>query len=237
MRIAVTALIVSTMVGLAANGAEPISRYASPVKDIHVKSTVESRDMDVLKGISTEFAQSYRFSSSEFFYKEPSMLKLISKAGVLNVTYTINGNQKSVKAGWVHKDIDITHTPGQRQSATTVGLLTPSWLALMDVTSKGTAKLDGRDALIYVAHYKEEPKLTYYHFYVDPARKMILRQESYNGERQLKMSFRFSEPVLRRGIWVPTKTEVFNAEGKLGAVTRMQILGVNVGLADSVFAL
>ena len=230
-------MILAVILSAGAFASEPLQKYASPIKDIHVKSSVERRDMDALKKISNEFAQSYRFAGSEMYYKEPGKLKIISKAGLLDVSYVINGNTKVVRAIGIHKTIDITHSPGQLQGAFVVGLLTPSWLDLMNITSKGSAKIDGRNTLVYEAHFIEEPRGAYYKFFVDPARKYVVRQEQFYGEGRLKMTTRFLNPVNQKGFWLPTKTEVLNAEGKLGAVTKMQILGINTGLPDSLFAL
>lgn len=231
------ALILGVMLGAGAFASEPLEKFASPIMDLHVKSSVESRDMEALKKISNEFAQSYRFAGSEMYYKEPGKLKIISKAGFLDVSYVINGNTKGYKAVGIHKSIDITHSPGQRQGASAVGLLTPSFLDTMNISSKGSAKIDGREALVYEAHYKEEPGGAYYKFFVDPSRKYVVRQEQYHGDGRPKMTTRFLNPVNQKGIWLPTRTEVLNGEGKRGAVTKMQILGINTGLSDSLFAL
>ena len=231
------AIVLAVILSAGAFASQPLEKYASSIKDIHVKSSVESRNLDALKKISNEFAQSYRFAGSEMYYKEPGKLKIISKAGLLDVSYIINGNTKVLQAVGIHKTIDITHSPGQRQGASAVGLLTLSFLDAMNISSKGSTKIDGHEALVYEAHYKEEPGGAYYKFFVDPARKYTVRQEQYHGDGRPKMTTRFLNPVNQKGIWVPTKTEVLNGEGTPGAVTKMQIVGINTGLPDSLFAL
>jgi outer membrane murein-binding lipoprotein Lpp len=232
LAIAGAALLIS-----GAMAGEPISKYASTVADIHVKTSVLSRNMDALRQISNEFAQSYRFAASEVFYKEPNKLKLVSRAGLIDVTYKINGNTKTVKAGLIHKTIDITHSPGQRQGAMSVGLLTPSWLSLVNSVAKGNAKVNGQTTVKFEAHYIEEPRGTYYTFFIDPVRKYIVRQEQYHGDGKLKMTIHFSDPVKINGVWVPTKTVVVNAQGQQGAETRISIVSVNSGLSDKQFEL
>lgn len=221
----------------AAYSADPITKYASPVADLHVKSSVESRNMDALKVISTEFAQAYRVAGSDIYYKEPGKLKVVSRAGLIDVTYKINGNSKTVQAGLLHRTIDITHSPGQRQGAMSVGLLTPSWLSLVNSSSQGVAKVDGQKLVVFESHYIEEPGGTYYKFFIDPVRKYIARQEQYHGDGKLKMSIRFAAPVKVNGVWVPTRTIVTNGQGQQGAVTRLSVVSVNTGLADREFAL
>lgn len=231
------ALIALAAVVVGSRAAVPITKFASPVMDFHVRTAVEARDMDALKVISPEFAQSYRFSGSEIYYKEPGKLKVVSKAGLIDVTYKINGNSKAVQAGLIHKTIDITHSPGQRQGAMSVGLLTPSWLSLVSATLSGTSKVDGISTVVFEAHYNEEPGGTYYKFYIDPARKFTCRQEQFHGDGKLKLTTRFLEPVKINGVWIPTKTIVSNAAGKQGAVTKLNVISVNSGLSDKDFEL
>ena len=43
------------------------------------------------------------------------------------------------------------------------------------------------------------------------------------------------EPTRIAGVWVPTRTEVYNASGRLAAVTRYTSVKVNTGLSESLF--
>ena len=224
-------------VPLMARAERPLVEYSSPLKDITLKSSVVKRDMDLLKKISPEFAQSYRVANSTMWYKEPNKLLLISKAGLLNVVYKINGNTKTLKAGFFTKRWDVTHTPAERQTALTVGLITPAWVDLVDVTYKGKQKVDGRDVEVYQAKYREGNPLTFYRLYVDPQRKVLLRLDQCWPGGNLKVAYRFLDPASTKGVWVPTRIEVLTPEGKQGALTKIYEVKVNTGLSDDLFAL
>lgn len=220
-----------------ATAARPLLDYASPVKDLSLTSTVQERDMDALRKISNEFAQSYRFASSTMYLKEPDKFRVDSKAGLIHVRYVINGNAKILRAGVINKRWDITHEPGQRQGGLTVGLLTASFVRLVDSTPKGTQTVSGRKADVFDTHFKGKGRASWYRLFMDPDQQYILRVEQYKADNSLKDTIVFSEPKRVNGVWVPTRTKVFNPQGQLGAVTKMENIKVNTGLADSIFAL
>ncbi len=214
-----------------------LSECVSPIRDIRVESKIVSRDMDALKKISTEFAQSYRFATSTFSYKEPNKLRVDSKAGVVNVRYVINGNSKVVKAGVINKRTDISKNPGQRQTPLTVGLVVPAWVSLLDSDYQGERTIHGTKTSVFEVRHKLEPKGSYYKLYMDASRKYVVRSETYHGSGRLKVTMDFQEPKQFDGIWVPTRAKVHNPQGELGAVTNLTNIRVNTGLADSLFAL
>jgi len=231
------ALLLAAAATAASAGAQSLMDYAAPVRDIALKSVVVERDMAALKKISNEFAQSYRFASSQLYMKEPDKFRVDSKAGLVGVKYVINGNAKVLKAGVINKRWDITNEPGQRQGGLTIGVLTPSFVHLVNATAKGEQTVSGRKALVFDTHFKGKGKASWYRLFVDPEKHYILRFEQYKPDNSLKDTIVFSEPTRVNGIWVPTRTKVFNAQGQQGAVTRMENIRVNAGLSDSLFAL
>ncbi|HEY3268615.1 MAG TPA: outer membrane lipoprotein-sorting protein [Armatimonadota bacterium] len=237
MRFKAVTVLALALTPVLARAAKPLMDYASPVRDITLKSNIVKRDMDLLKTISTEFAQSYRVAASELWYKEPNKLLLISKAGLMDVVYKINGNAKTVKAGFLNKRWDVTHAPGQRQTALTVGLMTPAWVDLVNATYYGAAKVDGRPAVIYDARFKESDPRTWYRLYIDSERKIVLKQEQRIRDGSLKVTLHYMDPVRRNGVWAPTQIEVVTPDGKQGALTKMDGIRINTGLSDDLFKL
>lgn len=217
--------------------ARPVAEYASPVRDVTLTSAVVQRNMDALKKISNEFAQSYRFASSTMYLKEPDKFRVDSKAGVISVKYVINGNAKVLKAGVINKRWDIAKEPGQRQGGLTIGLLTPSFLDLVDATSIGERTVSGRKAEAFDMRFKGKSGGSWYRLFLHPSDRYVLRMEQYKGDNSLKDTIVFSEPKKINGVWIPTQTKVFNPQGELGATTKMENIRVNTGLADSLFAL
>lgn len=231
------AIVLAAMAATASAQSVTLTDYASPVRDIKADSKVVSRNMDALKKISGEFAQSYRFATSTFYYKEPNKMRLDSKAGVVSVRYVINGNAKTVKAGAINKRTDITNDPGKRQTALTVGLVTPAWINLLNATYKGDRTINGVKTAVFEARHKQEPKGSYRILYMDPAKKYVVRAEGFYGNGKPKMTTDFLDPKQFNGVWVPTRTKVYNPQGELGAVTDLLNIRVNSGLADSLFVL
>ncbi len=215
----------------------PFSSVLSPLRDITAETKVVSRDMDALKKISAEFAQSYRFATSTAYYKEPGKFRVDSKAGAVTVRYVINGNTKTFKAGVINRKKDISKDPGQRQGAITLGLLTPDWARMVDAKYVGDKTIGGVKTAVYEARYKAEPKGGHYVLAMHPTLKYIVRYERYYSDGRLKNAMEFMEPKKFGDTWVPTRVKVYNAQGDLGAVTQMQNIKVNSGLADSLFAL
>lgn len=229
------ALALSAALGIGTRAQTPFSATNSPVKDITVTTKVAWKDMSVLKEISTEFAQGYRFASSTTYYKEPGKFRVDSKAGAVNVRYIINGNTKTLKAGAINKRWDISKKPGQLQGAPTVGLVTPDWTRLLTTRYLGEATINGVKTVSYEARLSAEPKGSYSVLYMDPERNYIVRNERHFGDGKIKNVFDHLEPKRVSGVWVPTKTKVYDGRGRLGAITEVTDLKVNTGLAESLF--
>lgn len=214
-----------------------IQNATTPVRDIVVQSQVVSRDMDVLKKISTEFAQSYRFANSTLYYKEPNLMRLESKAGAVTVVYIINGDKKRLNAGLIRKTWNVAKEPRQRQSVLAIGLLAPSYLNLFTVTPAGNETVAGVKADVYTLRYKVEPQGSYLKLSVDPEKRVVVRHRQFMKNDQLKYEIRFLKPKPFGGIWVPTQSEVYNGEGQKGATTQITSVKVNAGIASSQFQL
>jgi outer membrane lipoprotein-sorting protein len=230
-------LAAANVAGLAAHAAVTLEEYATPIKDVTCQSVIVSRDMDALKKISNEFAQSYRFAESTMYYKEPHKFRVDSKAGIVGVKYVINGNRKVLKAGVINKRWDISKDPGQRQSAITIGLVTAGWAGLLDNSYLGDKTINGTRTVLFESHFKGQPTGSYYKLYIDPERRYVVRSEQFHGDGKLKVSMNFLNPKKVNGHWVPTQTKVYNPQGQLGAVTELRNVRVNSGLDDDLFAL
>jgi outer membrane lipoprotein-sorting protein len=142
-----------------------------------------------------------------------------------------------VRAGVINKRWDITGEPGQRQGGLTVGLLTPAWVNLVNVTPKGARTISGHKAIVFDTHFKGKKWASWFRLSMDPQKRYIVRLENFSGNGDLKYTVVFSEPVRVNGAWIPTRSKVFNAQGEQGAITKMDNIKVNAGLADSLFSL
>jgi hypothetical protein len=88
---------------------------------------------------------------------------------------------------------------------------------------------------VFELWFTDEPNSRHHFVWMDPEKRIILRRDVHHRSGGLKMRFLLKEPKKVAGVWVPTRVEVLNAEGRLGAVTRYTSVKVNTGLSESLF--
>jgi outer membrane lipoprotein-sorting protein len=221
-----------------AMAAPDLRSLVSPIKDFSSTVTATQVNTDELVKISDDYARAYKIKTNHVYYKSPGHIKVDSSIGPLKIVYVINGNKKSVKYGFIKKDIDVTDKPGQKQSLLDFGILTAdqladyTWKFVREETVKG-APLDVFE--LRFKNIKEDPSRRL--IWVDPVHKVVVRRQTYHQFRDnvLKHDMRF-EGLKRVGkVWVPTIIKVYNADGKLGATSKQSNIKINKGLSLSLF--
>jgi hypothetical protein len=235
---AVAALLAVSLAG-SARAEEALGKYAQPaLRDFAATATLVQKNDAELRKIDNSFVQAYRFKESLIQYKEPMKLRIDSKAGLLSVRYVINGKRKATQVPGlrINKVKDITGRPGEEQGMLDSGIITPGFLA-DGVASRflGQQTLDGRKVPAFEFWYTDEPNSRHHFVWMDPAKRFILRHDVHHRSGGLKMRFIFQQPTRVAGIWVPTRVGVYNAENRLGAITRYGSIKVNTGLSESLF--
>jgi hypothetical protein len=222
-----------------AQAEEALQSYAQPaLHDFTATAEIVQKNDDELRKIDTNFAQGYRFHQSTIQYKEPLKLRVDSKAGLFSVRYVINGKRKATQVPGlgINKVKDITGRPGEEQGMLDSGIMTPGFLA-DSVASRfiGKEKMDGQTVPNFEFWYTDEKHSRHHTVWIDPVKRFILRHDVYNRSGTLKMRYLLKQPVEVAGVWVPTRVEVYNASGRLAAVTRYTSVKVNTGLSESLF--
>jgi hypothetical protein len=218
--------------------AEPSLRdYAQPaLKDFVATGMLLAKNDAELRKIDDSYVQSYRFRESLVQYKEPMKLRVDAKAGLISIRYVINGKRKSTRGFGISKVKDITGRPGEEQSMLDSGVITPGFLAdAVESRFVGQQTLDGRKVPVFEFWYTDEPRSRRHLVWMDPAKRLILRHDIHHRSGGLKMRFLLKQPTKVAGVWVPTRVELYNAEGRLAAVTRYTQVKVNTGLSESLF--
>jgi hypothetical protein len=233
------ALLASIILASSAQAEPSLRDYAQPaLRDFQATGTVLAKNDAELKKIDNSLVQGYRFRESLLQYKEPLKLRVDSKAGLLSVRYVINGKRKATQVPGlrINKVKDITGRPGEEQSMLDSGIITPGFLADA-VASRfvGQQKLDGRQVPVFEFWYTDEPHSRHHFVWMDPAKRIILRHDVHHRSGGLKMRFVHKQPTQVSGVWVPTRLELYNAQGRLAAVTRYAQVKVNTGLSESLF--
>lgn len=230
-------LLASLILAGGALAAPSLRSYAQPaLKDFSAVGEVVTKNDAELRKIEPSYVQSYRFRESLIQYKEPLKLRMDAKAGFLSIRYVINGRRKLTRGLGLNKVKDITGRPGEKQTMLESGILTPAFLD-DHLASRyvGQKTLDGRKVPVFEFWYTDEPNSRRHVVWMDPEKRIVLRHDINHRSGGLKMRFMLKQPVKVSGVWVPTRVEVYNAEGRLAAVTRYTKVKVNTGLSESLF--
>jgi hypothetical protein len=189
-----------------------------------------------LEKINKDFANSYRIKQMTARYKEPTKMRLESKVGVVNVVYIINGNRKHVSAGPIKNTDDISNAPGKRQTLMDFGILTSGFMKLVHARFLRYDMVGGVRSPVFELTWANSDDTSKHHVWMDGKTRTIVKRQWYNQQGKLMATFYYKNPVeAAPGVWVPTRVEVYNAEGKLGGVTTYVDLYVNEDLPDSLF--
>lgn len=204
--------------------------------DLRATVKQQTANQRELEKINRDFANSYRIKQMTARYKEPSKMRLESKVGVVNVVYIINGNHKHVSAGPIKTTDDISNAPGKRQSLMDFGILTPGFMKLVNAKFLRYDHEGGVRYPVFELTWANSDDTSKHIVWMDGKTRTVVKRQWYNQEGKLMAIFYYKNPVeAAPGIWIPTRVEVYNAEGKLGGVTTYVDLHVNEGLPDSLF--
>ncbi len=234
-----TSLIAAAVLG---QGTPTIrSLVQDDLRDLSFTARVASSNQAELRKINPDFANSYRFSSSQVWLKEPFKLRLESTVDDTKIFFILNGSQRTVRvprAGISQRE-DLSKAPGKRQTPLDFGLLTPSLFQdyfvakFVRTETRGEFQGDHVFDLTYVARLDDT---TRHRVWVDPTTKITAKREWYSQlGGHLMAVFTYDQVREVSGVWIPTRLTVRNADGKVAGATTYAGVKVNSGLADSLF--
>lgn len=223
--------------GFAMAQSQDINDYVQTrLHDLRATVKQQTANQRELEKINKDFANSYRIKQMTARYKEPSKMRLESKVGVVSVVYIINGNRKHVSAGPIKSTDDISDAPGKRQSLMDFGILTPGFMKLVNAKFLRYDHEGGVRYPVFELTWANSDDTSKHIVWMDGKTRTVVKRQWYNQVGKLMATFYYKNPVeAAPGIWIPTRVEVYNAEGKLGGVTTYVDLYVNEGLPDSLF--
>ncbi len=223
--------------GFAMAQSQDINDYVQTrLHDLRATVKQQTANQRELEKINKDFANSYRIKQMTARYKEPSKMRLESKVGVVSVVYIINGNRKHVSAGPIKSTDDISDAPGKRQSLMDFGILTPGFMKLVNAQFLRYDHEGGVRYPVFELTWANSDDTSKHIVWMDGKTRTVVKRQWYNQVGKLMAIFYYKNPVeAAPGIWIPTRVEVYNAEGKLGGVTTYVDLYVNEGLPDSLF--
>jgi hypothetical protein len=217
--------------------ASPEVPATDKIKDLSVALRIvhEETNYDELKKIGGAFATSYRVPTYEITYKWPGKLRVEGKAGPLSALLIYVGDTKLFRVGLIKKTQDVHGNPGQKQSLMDVGVFSKDWLATdyQPVFQKREGAL-----WVYKLVQRNTDNKSYELVWVTSKTFITEKRQSHNTEGELQKEIRYLKPrELRPGIFLPSRVEIYNQFGKLGAVQTVEEARVNTGIAESVFQL
>lgn len=237
----------TTAVALATIALMPGPSFAAPssvpstatdkIRDLTAMLKVVDKETNFneLKKIGGAFATTYRFKRMDITYKNPNKARFEARIMGAGVTMVYNGDMKMFRIPLRKQVKNVANEPGQKQTLMDLGIFARDYL-----TTDYSASLLRREGplLVYKLSQRNTDNQSHEVVWVNPKTSLIERRQSINGQGKLQKEMRFKKAVrLRPGIWVPTRLEVYNQYGKLGAVQALENVKVNLGVDDSVFAI
>lgn len=229
---AASALVALTPARAAAPDPDAIA--TGKIRDLTTTMRVVSANFPELKKIGGSFATSYRFKRMEIAYKNPNKTWLEARILGARVTMVFNGGTKMVSFPGRKQVKNVEKEPGQKQSLLDLGLFAKDYLATdyRPVFVKNDGPLQ-----VYKLVQRNTDNRSHEVVWVNPKTSIIERRRSVNGDNVFQKEIRYTNAQqIRPGIWMPTRVEVYNQFGKLGAVQAFENIKVNLGVDDSRFS-
>jgi outer membrane lipoprotein-sorting protein len=231
------ALIVLLSARVAARGAPPTldAFVTTGLADLRATVTTLKADPAELEKINRDFATLYRLRKLTLSIKAPDCFRFENEVGL----YLVNGSARYYRVPVLRlkKREDLGNQPGKRPSLLDLGLITPDVLARIDARYVRSEPADGTPTDVFDVTLKHEESIRY-RMWIDPKTRLILRREWRDGAGKLRAVFLCGDPKeVARGIWMPTRIEVRNADGAVAGVLSYSDLSVNVGLDPALFVI
>ena len=194
----------------------------------------DETNIDELKRIGGAFATTYRISHTvNVSYEYPNKARFEGRAFGVGISLIYNGDLKAYHTPIKSSSMNVANQPGQKQSLLDLGIFAKDYLAT-DWKPTFLREENGLDvfqlSLRAVGNNSKEI------VWVNPKTMITERRMSYNGDPKLIKELRYLKPMqIRPGIWVPTRIEIYNQFGKLGAVQDILNIKVNLGVDESLF--
>jgi outer membrane lipoprotein-sorting protein len=219
-----------------------VSDYTTALADITASIHITESDSKEMAKIGSDFATTYSFHTMSLLYKQPDKLRLDGKSPTRGTLLTIlNGPNLFVDVPRfkIHITENLEKYPTRRQSLLELGgVISPSTLKFMNGTYVRPETVDGHATAVFDMHYTGVESGSHYRVWLDSTTHTTVKREWFNSENQLRATFLYDEPKeVSAGMWLPTRVQIKNADGVVGAVLTMEDIRVNQGLVDGLFTI
>lgn len=207
-------------------------------KDASFVAVVRKAVHAELRKISDDFGNSYRFTSTKAFLKEPLMLRLEGTVDDTDILYIVSGYARLTRVPRARVNVkeDLKNSPGKIQTPLDFGLVTP---AIMDqlYVAKFVRTDRATGNYVFDLTYKSPrfDNTARQRVWVDPEKRYTAKRESYAQNGRHTATYFYDNAKLLSGVWMPTRLTVRNVEDKLAGITEYTSVKVNTGLTDAFF--
>jgi len=207
-------------------------------EDASFTARVKTGNQAELAKISKDFGNSYRLKVVKSYLQEPLKMRLETTVDDTSILYVIRDFKRyfRVPRARISTDENLSDKPGKMQTPLDYGIITPAMMSEL-FTAKYVRTDRATGDYVFDMTYKS-PKFSdtsRHRIWVDPQKRVVSKREWYNQHGRQLATFLYEEPILRDGVWFPSKGSVRNMDGKVAGVLEYEAIKINSGLADSLF--
>lgn len=203
------------------------------IKDMTATLRVTETNRTELRKIGGAFATTYSLKKMDVTYMNPNKARFEARVLGASVMMIYNGNTKVYRTPIKSGTQDVASKPGQKQTLMDLGIFARDYLT---TDYKPNLVRKEGNLLVFKLTQRNTENKSHEVVWVNPKNSVIEKRQSVNGDNILQKEMRFVNPQqIRPGIWVPTRIEIYNQFGKLGAAQAIENIKVNLGVNEDAF--
>ena len=205
-------------------------------KDIRATVVVLDSSRRELEKMGKVFAETYQFKKAKVCFKSPDKLKINGELGMMKVEFITAGNTRLMRIPSVRfkRREDITRQQEKRMTPLDVGVVSDAIWGVYKVKLARTEKSDS-GSTAYVLRLETDKSQKCQLIWVDGTNFKLLRRDRLLENGSIKVKTVYSNHKQVNGIWVPTRADVYNGNGKWAATTETRDIVTNSGVEDKEF--
>jgi hypothetical protein len=224
-KIIVMAAIICTASYQASHADPNVYDYAVPttIHTIVAKAQTISANFDLLKKISSDYANGYRIKEATYTFTAPDRLEYKTSVGLFTVTYTTTDTERIVTSNVFHlgSKMDISKDITKRNTIAALGLLPQNYLDTMRIQYLGQDNINGVATQDFIMRYlTDQPNDNRrFEFWVDPIKHYVVQKRVWGGDALQHETIEYKDPKqIMPGFWMPTRAEAYTPDMELAGV-------------------
>lgn len=204
------------------------------IQDLAATVTLRESNRAELKKMGGAFATNYSAKEGKMFYKFPSKLRFETKYLGAAVNMIYNGDTAKFKGPvGINGTRNTFGKAGNKQTLMDFGILAGDYISsdYNPIYVRTEGKLH-----VFKMMQRNTSNTSHELCWINPDTSIIEKRVSYNGDNILQKTMLYKNPqMIRPGIWVPTRIELYNKDGKMAVAQSMDNIKVNLGVDEELF--